>query len=237
MDSLDGEQMIRFAVCDDNAEDLKCIEDIITSYKKTEMQIDTFSNPIELLNRIKEVRYDAFFLDMDMPEMTGLQVSSKIREIDMCSEIIFITVREELVFESITFKPFDFVRKRYIKEELIKTLDKLYKIIEINNFYIDENGYKIPVGEVRYIESENHKLKIFTSNNSFFYMVGRISEMEKNLKAYNYIRVHSGFLVNMKYIMKYRQNYVKLYCGTDIPVGRNYFKESKEEFLRYVRGR
>lgn len=90
MDSLDGEQMIRFAVCDDNAEDLKCIEDIITSYKKTEMQIDTFSNPIELLNRIKEVRYDAFFLDMDMSEMTGLQVSSKICEIDMCSEIIFI---------------------------------------------------------------------------------------------------------------------------------------------------
>ena len=54
------------------------------------MQIDTFSNPIELLNRIKEDRYDAFFLDMDMPEMTGLQVSSKICEIDMCSEIIFI---------------------------------------------------------------------------------------------------------------------------------------------------
>ena len=90
---------------------------------------------------------------------------------------------------------------------------------------------------MRYIESENHKLKIFTSNNSFFYIVGRISEMEKNLKAYNYILVHSGFLVNMKYIMKYRQNYVKLYCGTDIPVGRIYFKESKEEFLRYVRGR
>ena len=68
----------------------------------------------------------------------------------------------------------------------------------------------------------------YEDKDGFFYITGRISEMEKKLKAYNYIRVHSGFLVNMKYIMKYIQDYVKLYCGTDIPIGRIYYKKSKE---------
>ena len=224
-------------MCDDSVEDVKNIKEIIESYNKPNIEVDVFNNPMELLDKIQEYRYDAFFLDIDMPEMTGLQISSKIREVDVYSEIIFITVREELVFESLTFKPFSFVRKRYLKEELDKALNALFKVLDTNNICIDENGYKIPIGEVRYIESENHRLKIFTSNNNFFYISGRISEMEKKLKVYNYIRVHSGFLVNMKYIMKYRQDYVMLYCGTDIPVGRIYYKKSKEEFLRYVRGR
>ena len=132
--------MIRLAVCDDSVEDVKNIKEIIESYNKPNIEVDVFNNPMELLDKVQEYRYDAFFLDIDMPEMTGLQVSSKIREKDVYSEIIFITVREELVFESLTFKPFSFVRKRYLKEELDKALNALFKVLDTNNICIDETS-------------------------------------------------------------------------------------------------
>lgn len=230
--------MIRLAVCDDSSEDLRDIAEIIKSCDRIneDVQIDAFSNGANLLKMIDTVRYDAFFLDIDMPEMTGLDISAKIREKDAYSEIIFITVREECVFESIHFKPFRFIRKRYLKDELKNAVEALMDVIATYNFYLDETGAKIPISEVYYLEYEQRKIKVYTKD-EIFYIHGKVTEYENKLRAYNFIRVHSGFLVNMKYILKYRSEYVQLYNGKDIPVGRKHYTKSKEQFLRYVRGR
>lgn len=229
--------MIRFAVCDDNLEDLKNIVEIINTCVKNneDVQIDVFSNGADLLKVTDTVRYDAFFLDIDMPNMNGLDISARIREKDAYSEIIFITVRDECVYESIQFKPFRFIRKQFLKKELEVAVEELLDVISKYNFYLDENECKIPVSEVYYLEYERRRIKVYTKD-ELFYIYGKMTQYENVLGKYNYIRVHSGFLVNMRYILKYRSEYVQLYNGKEIPVGRKFYAKSKDQFLRYVLG-
>ncbi len=111
-------ERLRIALCDDNMfflESFKSKLEAELSALQTEALITIFHSGRLFLDQLSE--YDAAFLDIDMPGFDGLRVAESVNRINPIP-IIFLTAFEELVYYSIRFRPFRFIRKTHIKEEL-----------------------------------------------------------------------------------------------------------------------
>ena len=78
-----------------------------------------------------EYDYDIYFLDIDMP-YNGLEVARKIKQFNDDIIVIFVSFREDLIFEALQTFPYYFLRKKYLKEELPIVINKIKKML-VNN--------------------------------------------------------------------------------------------------------
>ena len=106
--------MIRVVICDDNIVFMNHFKDIVESSLSTyndDFQISTVSNGNLLLAKHMESEFDIIFLDIDMPDISGFDVAKVLRDNNSRCFLIFITNHSELVYESMDFQPFNFIRK------------------------------------------------------------------------------------------------------------------------------
>lgn len=123
--------MIRSAICDDEPTILDYLYTHISKEFKrqgTDTHIDKFTSGKDFLNAHKAEPYDVVFLDIDMPVISGFDVAEKI-SVSEHTLIIFVTTHDELVFSSLKFQPFRFIRKTHINNELSETLSAVIERI------------------------------------------------------------------------------------------------------------
>ncbi len=123
--------MIRIAVCDDDREFSARLKLLINKYyfeEKVEFYAAVFNSGMGLLFGKKD--YNAVFLDIDMPNIGGFEIAEKLSS-DIL--IVFVTAHDELVYSSLKFRPFRFIRKGHLENELPKVLADLKKEIFKNN--------------------------------------------------------------------------------------------------------
>lgn len=83
-----------------------------------------FSNPLEALEYVKDNPIEAAFLDIEMPEMNGIVLAEKLREIDPDLVIIFITGYEQYTLEALRVKADYYLTKPYDSQEIKEVLDR-----------------------------------------------------------------------------------------------------------------
>ncbi len=96
-------------------------------------KVDVFSDPIEALNRFSEGNYDAVLTDINMPEMSGLEVLRRCKKIDPESVVILITAYSSIdsAIEAIRGGALDYIRKPFRMEELILRLKEALDRVRI----------------------------------------------------------------------------------------------------------
>ena len=113
--------MIRIAIVDDEQIILnsihKKIQDILNELN-IEFEIQDFTSGKTALKEITEKVFDIIFLDIDMPDVSGMTIAKKIRIQEENLEIVFITNKDELVYDAIKVVPFRFIRKSRFDEEI-----------------------------------------------------------------------------------------------------------------------
>ena len=126
--------MIRIAVVDDEQIILnsihKKIEKILYDLN-AEFEIQDFTSGKTALKEITEKGFDVIFLDIDMPDVSGMTIAKKIRMQEENIEIVFITNKDELVYDAIKVVPFRFIRKSRFDEEIQEALHEF--IAKLNN--------------------------------------------------------------------------------------------------------
>ena len=121
---------IRLAVCDDEAPVLSYLTDQIRKeFGKYDLcaEADIYTSPVELGKVMQEKPYDAYFLDIDMPKMNGLELARILREQKEEVPLIFVSAKEEYVFQSFEVHPFSFIRKSRFKQDMEKAVCDLSK--------------------------------------------------------------------------------------------------------------
>ena len=117
--------MIRIAIVDDEQIILnsihKKIQDILNELN-IEFEIQDFTSGKTALKEITEKVFDIIFLDIDMPDVSGMTIAKKIRIQEENLEIVFITNKDELVYDAIKVVPFRFIRKSRFDEEIQEAL-------------------------------------------------------------------------------------------------------------------
>ena len=228
---------MRIYLCDD---ELKIREEICTKVKEQlpETEVSTYSDGRELLKRLKEQSCDILLLDIDMPELSGMEVAERLSELSKKPLLIFVTGHDELVYESFQYHPFGFVRKQFLDMELKKVLADCKTELEQKerhfNFHTAEGEHKLLLAELLYFESEGNYVKVYTATGEYRFR-STIAAVESTLKKEGFLRIHKGFLVNQAAIRLFGADAVELTDGNSLPVGKTYAEDAKQQFMRYLR--
>ena len=236
--------MLKVVVCDDEENILKDIAGIVEnklSERQVECSVQAINDARILLEELKENLIDVLFLDIDMPYYSGMDIASYISENNLSTILIFVTSHDELVFKTFAYKPFGFIRKIHLDEEIDELVDRLSKELEDRKqeLVITRAGeiVKVPLCDISYIESEGNYLNIRTREELVRHRE-TMSNMENELKGKDFIRCHKGYLVNVNFIEKMKMSELIVKCGKEeviVPVGRSYEKDVKKKIMENIK--
>ena len=241
--------MIRIALCDDDKEFLQKFSEIISKEFTTytdDFEIKSYTDGVTLINEHRCKAFDIIFLDIDMPEISGFDVAKKIREDFSNCFIIFITSHSELVYESMDFQPFNFIRKNCnisLKEKISEIVSKLMRHIKQSTKIILEDDISgrcvVYFREIAYIESNKHYIYYHIVNKENPIKIrGSINECEEKYSSFDFVRIHKKYLANLRLISDINNRNDEILIDsikTKLPMSKNYKKNIKEKYLNYLR--
>lgn len=233
---------IRAAVCDD--EDLM-LNLLSSSLEACFMQYDCkallerFTSPAQLLEAVRQGQeYQVFFLDIDMPELNGIDLGVQLKEENEHAAIIYISNCEERVFDSFRARPLGFVRK----SSFLKDLQSVVKLYIESTRNEDDRRLEIktgqglmylPISEIVYIECRKDYQYFYLSKDPEPIKC-RLSmgKLEDALEHEGFLRIHQGYIVNYTYIKRIDNELVELTDGTKLPMSR---RKRQMVFTQYLR--
>ena len=220
---------MKIALCDDE----KTFIDIMSKLIQKNLCTDVFDTFTVQMFADHICEYDLIFLDIDMPCITGIELAKKCESYN--TYIVFVTNKENLVFEAYnTTNAFGFIRKSNLQNDFVSVIQRFNKINQ-NSHYLSvksSNGIiKIPFADIYYIEKQINNVIIHTQKYDYREF-NTLSNLEKVLINFGFIRTHIGYIVNLDYIIKISNTDVEICNGTRIPMSRHNAKYVKTEFLK-----
>ncbi len=239
--------MINIAICDDESEITKQIAAIIQGYMKErnyQYHIDKYISGEEFLKKQTKLSdYDLIFLDVEMPDISGLEVATQIRE-KYAPKVAIAYISAYIKYAT---EPYKVKALRYILKESKTIKRAIYECIDA---YITESTYTeycyhkvlkyeerdFAVGNIIYIESRLHDLIFFVMENDEikeYQATGKLDDEEKELKKYRFMRIHKSFLVNYNYIRNVSRFGAELTINKTLNIAQPRYNTVREEFLNY----
>ncbi len=236
--------MIRYIVVDDEPKALKNLEKRLKKYEPEMVNAGSFSDPVKALEFIKKDKPDLVFLDIEMPNLSGLDLLSAVPEPDF--EIIFVTAYDQYAIDAFKHAAIGYIVKPIDPEELDQAIRKAQKNIEMktaarnNKILLDlltqQSGIiSIPTSEgyvfvktkkIIRLEGMEGYTKIYCRDNSEYissYNLGRFKEILAGNPAF--FQVHRSHIINLNHIEKYlNEGYVILKDQQPVPVSKTYRK-------------
>ena len=234
---------LRVAVCDDmeitGIVVRKKAEEILKE-KNILVLTDVFTDGRDLLAAAAERSYDLVLLDIRMPSMDGITLAGHLREQGTAGEIVFVSDRQDLGTETFAVRPFAFVRKSRLEEDLAETLVRF-----ADNYFRDrmtlrvsvagEGDAYLPYSRILYVESRKHT--------QIFHLAGpertvetcaSLKSLVPALEAHDIISVHKSFCVGLRYVARFEKTDILLKNGERVPVGRDRVQDCRRKFLLYL---
>ena len=220
------------AVVDDEENDLKHVCNHISDFfSSTDIQLNTYRDALCFpIN----TNFDVLFLDIDMPQVSGLELAKKYKKRHQNALIIFITSHNELVYKACNIHPFDFIRKENLDKEMPDVLEEInYQLSHLHpsvTFYINGNAYVLRKELILYCESFNHQTEIHFDTSSITVNM-QLGDVEKTIDSNHFKRVGRSYLVNMKKVTKLEGTTLYISEHHQIPISRR----KKKLVLEYMK--
>ncbi len=233
--------MITAAVCDDEESILTYMSEKIRSeFGSLNVEADLFSasDPFLLLEKVKTEPPEVLFLDIDMPKLGGMEIARYITENDIRTLLVFVTSHDALVYKSFQYRPFAFVRKSCFDDEIGDVVQRikaeLQKSGDSFSFKTGSGLFCIKLCEIMYFESDGNYIELHSTNDTYKFR-GTIASVESELTGKSFIRIHKGFIVNLRHVFALHGDDLELDSGERLPVGRSNKDNVKRALMRYMR--
>lgn len=229
--------MMQIFICDDEPKILSDIAGKVSALLPEE-DVRLFSYGGELLSCLYENSCDILLLDIDMPEITGLQVARELSALKKKSLLIFVTSHDELVYDSFQYHPFAFLRKSRFDAEIEKVLQDCVRELEEKKqhfcFRSDGNDVRLLLADILYFEAEGNYLKVITAKDAYRFR-STLTAVEHTLQDCGFLRIHKGFFINQAAVKLLNAEEATLQNDITLPIGKSYSKTVREQLLRYMR--
>lgn len=116
--------MLKVVLVDDERPALRELEFLLREYREISV-IATFTNPLEAIEKIEHLKPQVVFLDINMPQLRGVDAASRILDSSADTDIIFITAYEQYAIEAFELHALDYVLKPVSKERFKKTIQRI----------------------------------------------------------------------------------------------------------------
>lgn len=124
--------MIKAILIDDEVPAIRRLEKILKETGKVNIE-EVFTNPIDVLNSVTRVKPDVIFLDIEMPEINGIELAERILEkTDNDTDIVFITAFNEYAVNAFELNAIDYLLKPVSRQRVNITLERIIKRRNLN---------------------------------------------------------------------------------------------------------
>ena len=219
-------------IVDDIEIDRLMVSSYVKRYSNFEI-LGVCSNALNAIDLIENNKVDILFLDIDMPNLSGIELRKKALEIPAC---IFITSHPEYALESFELEALDYMVKPINALRFSQTVKRIEDYMDIKNkaslfeatvgggsIFIKEGTVetKVNISDVLYLEALKNYTIINTKNNKHRILLN-IGLLLKDESFHSFIRVHRGYAVQKHFIERISSQEVILNNSFSIPVGRSY---------------
>lgn len=218
--------------------------------------IDTIDNIPEAIERVKSIKPDLIFLDIELPPYTGFNLLEETRELDF--HTIFTTSFNQYAIKAFKFSAVHYLEKPYGLDDMREAMD-LYK--KRSGQGIDRNSVDallhnlkeneenqvigfpilggldfISVKDILWCKADNNYTQVRLTDEKRLTVSKTLKKVESLLSEYNFFRVHNSYLINLNHMRKYRKGdggEVVMSDGYEVDVSRN----RKEAFLEVLKAK
>ncbi|HON51650.1 MAG TPA: LytTR family DNA-binding domain-containing protein [Bacteroidales bacterium] len=193
-----------------------------------------FHSPLQAFESINEFSHiDVLFLDMEMPDMNGIEFLNSLIHIP---QIIFISSNKNYAIDAFNYNAIDFLLKPIEYPRFLKSIQKVKDALkeqsaqmkpESDNayFFKKKNAYyKVLQQDIIWIEAHDNYSKIITCD-SVYLTNNTLKSFEDMLPSHMFIRTHRSFIINKRYLNRIEENRLHLeYNGktSSIPYSKMY---------------
>ena len=238
---------IRCLIIDDKPLAIDILAEYVRKINFLEL-IGTTINPIEGLTIIREQKIDLVFLDIQMPELTGLQFMKIAGK--QC-RVILTTAYSEYALDGFEHDVIDYLLKPIAFDRFYRAAEKALHILPVENktqqaginknadeqkqpeylfFRTEHRIQKINLSDILFIESLQNYITLHTAEGKIL-SLQTLKKIEEQLPPKEFVRVHKSFIVALRHITSIERSRISI--GTQIiPVGDNY----RDGFYKLVDG-
>ena len=224
-------------IVDDEYLAQKLLQDYVSKVDSLQL-VATCSNAFEAMNALKENVVDIMLLDIQMPDLTGLEL---VKSLEKKPAVIFTTAYSEyavdafnLVVTDYLLKPFDF--PRFIQaintaignvhpkaDEQTRKADTVSRSSDFITVKADYKLYKINYDDLLFIEGQHEYVTFHTTQRRITALFA-LKDLEEVLPEDKFVRVHKSYIVSFKHIQDLDKSDVTV-AGNKIPVGSSFRDE------------
>ncbi len=242
--------MIKCIAIDDEPLALKKLVTYIKKIPYLELVAECRS-AVEAQQVIENLEIDALFLDINMPDLNGLDFAKSLKNHSKGPVMVFTTAYSEYAIEGYKANAVGYLLKPYSFDEFEAAAQRVKEICEIRQqafteisteaddegFIFVKSDYKIvriDINRITHIEAMSEYLKIACEDKSKPVIVLlSMKKIEEHLPSNKFMRIHRSFIINLDKICEVKKNHVVLEGDVSLPIGDNY----KDIFTNYLNKR
>jgi two-component system, LytTR family, response regulator len=197
----------------------------------------------QAIEEIEERKPDVLFLDVEMPEMTGLELLKHFPERNF--HVIFTTAHEKYALPALKAAATDYLVKPLSPQEVYDALQKCAEKKATKDLNINTTSHKISlhtsheillidVADIVHIEANNNYSHFYFTNRSKIIVSKTLKEFEEQLTLHNFFRIHQSHLINLKFVEAIKSDdgdYALLKYGHRVEISRR----KKAEFMQKIK--
>lgn len=230
--------ILRIGVCDDEKVVHDMMIKIVETYaqeKALDIYITNYMSGQALIDSQDIAKLDALFLDIEMPELDGVETAYRFNEIKHSCKIIMLTSKVERFKEAFKIGAFRFVTKPIAQNEVFEVIDDVRaRMLGETSMKVHRDGREHAVIEkdIAYITLNKTSTYVYTEKYDF-----RSDESlewwENELDNRLFVRCHKGYIVNVSKIVDINKKNVVLVTGECVPVARRRVNEVEQRLMEY----
>lgn len=223
-------------IIDDHELSRKSLEHFISKTNFLNL-VYSFENPIDALAYVIKNKVDLIFLDIEMPEMNGIEFINTVKQ--HLPQVILTTHHEEFALVAFEHNVTDYIMKPITYPRFFRAASKARDIFERNAVNHISNDavfvkkgtsiVKLKISDIVYIEALVDYVVIHTDKERFV-IHSSMTAMEGKLSNQDYIRVHRSYIIRIDKIDSIEDNAIS-YKEKLIPIGKTY----REEVLKRLK--
>jgi DNA-binding LytR/AlgR family response regulator len=221
---------MKCVLIDDEPMDLMALSELMSAYNEVEI-VGKFQNSIEAKDFVINNKVDILILDVEMPELNGLDFIKSIKNVE---HVILISSNKTYAADSYDYNVTDYIVKPVQKSRLDQAVDKVKQFDESiktssnRDFAFVKDGTKIiriDFKEILFIEALADYVQINTTQGRYT-VLATMKSMQANLPEDDFFRIHRSYIVRKDKIRVIEDNMI-LMETKNIPISRS----SKQEFF------
>ncbi len=194
-------------IVDDNKLARKALKLLVEEINFLELKHEC-DNAMSAFNILKEEAIDLVFLDIEMPEMTGLEL---MKNLDKRPIVIFCTAKEKYAVEAFELNVADYIVKPYTKARFMASVSRAKEIFDSKqqNIETTEKDYifirsnsvltKIKIDDIEYIQALGDYINIYVADKRHTIHM-TLKGIEDKLPIDKFFRIHRSYLINLNKI-------------------------------------